>query len=92
MQVKTVPVQDARITITRILKSNTINTHLEADFNQKLQTFFMTSRRLTEAFGIKSEDDFKQRLPLSVEVKIQGNKITEIKKIYSYVYFSRKGT
>ncbi|XP_071361957.1 uncharacterized protein [Trachinotus anak] len=75
------PVLNARIKITRTLKSNKTNTHLVAEFNDQPQMFFVTSRHLAEAFGFMLEDDFKERLPLWAEVKIQGNKIREIKRL-----------
>ncbi|XP_044077206.1 uncharacterized protein LOC122887769 isoform X3 [Siniperca chuatsi] len=84
-KVQSAAVQTGVIKIVGIKKVNTKNTHLEAEFNSQLQTFFVTSRLLEEACGFKLEGDFKERLvskmPLSVEVEIKGNKITSIKKI-----------
>ncbi|XP_022600472.1 uncharacterized protein LOC111221381 isoform X3 [Seriola dumerili] len=75
------PVVNAWIKIITILKSNKTNIHLVAEVNQQTKTLFVTSRLLADALGFKSEDDFKEMLPLFAEVKLQGNKIKEIKRL-----------
>ncbi|XP_044227534.1 uncharacterized protein LOC122996066 isoform X2 [Thunnus albacares] len=84
-KVRSDDVQIGRITITGIIKSMKTKFHLEAEFNNKQQTFVVTSRLLAKAFGFKLEDDFKERLldlmPVSTDAKIQENKITEMKNM-----------
>ncbi|XP_070773631.1 uncharacterized protein [Enoplosus armatus] len=67
--------------LLRIIKVNKKNTHLEAEFNNQLGTFYVTSRLLAKALGFKLEGDLLGEMPLSVQVKIQGNKITELQKM-----------
>lgn len=54
-----------------------------AEFNQQLQTFVVASQLLVKAFGVKLDENFKQKLvdklPLSTVAETQGNKIHKIK-------------
>lgn len=56
-----------------------------AEFNQQLQTFVVASQLLAKAFGVKLDENFKQKLvdklPLSTVAETQGNKIHKIKII-----------
>ncbi|XP_037605683.1 titin-like isoform X3 [Sebastes umbrosus] len=82
-KVQSAAVQTGRITIIRIKRSNKFYTHLVVEFNDRLQTVFVTTRLLANAFGYIANDDFMERfsyeIPLTAEAKIQGNKIIEIK-------------
>ncbi|XP_054481503.1 uncharacterized protein LOC129113308 [Anoplopoma fimbria] len=84
-KVQSEAVQTGRIKIMGIKSSNTRNTHLEVEFNGGPQTFYVTNRLLADVFGFKAEDDFTGRFsretPLTADVQIKGNKITEIKKL-----------
>ncbi|XP_074466303.1 uncharacterized protein LOC141752341 [Sebastes fasciatus] len=82
-KVQSAAVQTGRITLIRIKRSNKFYTHLVVEFNDRLQTVFVTTRLLANAFGYIANDDFMERfsyeIPLTAEAKIQGNKIIEIK-------------
>ncbi|XP_028451495.1 uncharacterized protein LOC114566869 isoform X4 [Perca flavescens] len=76
-------VQTGMIKIMEIKMTNKTNTHLEVEFNDRMQTVYVTTRLLANTFGLKVEDDFERRLrylmPLTAEATLQGNKITDIK-------------
>ncbi|XP_035846722.1 uncharacterized protein LOC118492966 [Sander lucioperca] len=78
-------VQTGKIQIMGIKKSNKTNTHLVVEFNKRKRNVFMTTRLLANAFGLKVEDDFERQLryqmPLTAEAKLQGKKVTDIKKM-----------
>ncbi|XP_049897274.1 uncharacterized protein LOC126388283 isoform X6 [Epinephelus moara] len=84
-QVQSAPVQTGRIKILRLKMSNKTNTHLEVEFNNQMQTFFITTRLLANTLGFRADDDLALRLlfelPLTADAKIQGNKIVEMKKV-----------
>ncbi|XP_078028789.1 uncharacterized protein LOC117262502 isoform X8 [Epinephelus lanceolatus] len=84
-QVQSAPVQTGRIKILRLKMSNKTNTHLEVEFNDQTQTFFITTRLLANTLGFRADDDLALRLffelPLTADAKIQGNKIIEMKKV-----------
>ncbi|XP_005751283.1 uncharacterized protein LOC102207572 [Pundamilia nyererei] len=75
--------QTGRIEIKAISKANKTWTHVVAEFNQQLQTFVVASQLLAKAFGVKLDENFKQKLvdklPLSTVAETQGNKIHKIK-------------
>ncbi|XP_068587733.1 titin homolog [Cebidichthys violaceus] len=74
-------VQTGRIKIIKIQSSNKRNTHLEVEFDGRQQQVFLTNRLLAEAFPVRADEDFTETLSgMTAEVKIQGNKITEINK------------
>ncbi|XP_070773864.1 uncharacterized protein [Enoplosus armatus] len=81
-QVHSVGIQNERIQIEGLIKATKKETHLEAAFNQQVHTFVVASRLLAKAFDFKLEGDFKGRLldkmPLSADAVIKGNKIIEI--------------
>nr|XP_033491399.1 uncharacterized protein LOC117262502 isoform X1 [Epinephelus lanceolatus] len=84
-KVQSAPVQTGRIKILRMKMSNKTNTHLEVEFNDQTQTFFITTRLLANTLGFRADDDLALRLffelPLTADAKIQGNKIIEMKKV-----------
>ncbi|XP_033491399.2 uncharacterized protein LOC117262502 isoform X3 [Epinephelus lanceolatus] len=84
-KVQSAPVQTGRIKILRLKMSNKTNTHLEVEFNDQTQTFFITTRLLANTLGFRADDDLALRLffelPLTADAKIQGNKIIEMKKV-----------
>ncbi|TDH05402.1 hypothetical protein EPR50_G00142620 [Perca flavescens] len=84
-KVPSAAVQTGRIQIMGIKKSNKTNTHLVVEFNKRKRNVFVTTRLLANAFGLKVEDDFERRLryqmPLTAEAKLQGKKVTDIKKM-----------
>ncbi|XP_049447310.1 uncharacterized protein LOC125897888 isoform X4 [Epinephelus fuscoguttatus] len=83
-QVQSAPVQTGRIKILRLKMSNKTNTHLEVEFNDQVQTFFITTRLLANTLDFRADDDLAWRLlselPLTADAKIQGNKIIEMKR------------
>ncbi|XP_034406790.1 uncharacterized protein LOC117743114 isoform X2 [Cyclopterus lumpus] len=80
--------QTGRVKIIGIKVSNTRNTHLDVEFNGELKAFYVTTRLLADAFGIKANDDFKEifssLMPLNAEAQIQGKRIIAIKN-YTYL-------
>ncbi|XP_039632757.1 uncharacterized protein LOC120543671 isoform X2 [Perca fluviatilis] len=84
-KVPSAAVQTGRIQIMGIKKSNKTNTHLVVEFNKRKRNVFVTTRLLANAFGLKVDDDFERRLryqmPLTAEAKLQGKKVTDIKKM-----------
>ncbi|XP_035846692.1 uncharacterized protein LOC116054973 [Sander lucioperca] len=78
-------VQTGRIQIMGIKKSNKKKTHLVVEINGRMQTVFVKTQLLANAFGLKVEDDYERRLryqmPLTAEAKLQGNKIIYLKKM-----------
>lgn len=83
LQVCSASFQTGRIEIKAISKANKTCTHVVAEFNQQLQTFVVASQLLAKAFGVKLDENFKQKLvdklPLSTVAETQGNKIHKIK-------------
>ncbi|XP_030603062.1 uncharacterized protein LOC115792602 [Archocentrus centrarchus] len=83
LKVRSANFQKGRIEIKGISKANKKQTYLEAEFNQRLQMFVVASQLLAKAFGVKLDENFKQRLvdkmPLSAVAQIQGNKIHTIR-------------
>ncbi|XP_028451490.1 uncharacterized protein LOC114566867 isoform X2 [Perca flavescens] len=80
--IQSVGIQKGRIEIIGIIKATQKETRLEANFNDKLQTFVVASQRLANTFNIKIKGDFKKslldKIPISADAEIQGNKITKI--------------
>ncbi|TDH05428.1 hypothetical protein EPR50_G00142580 [Perca flavescens] len=78
-------VQTGRIKIMEIKtsKKNKKNKKLVVEFNGQMQKFFVTTRLLANAFGLKVDDDIERRLrsqmPLTAEATLQGKKITDIR-------------
>ncbi|KAL7390796.1 hypothetical protein ABVT39_027976 [Epinephelus coioides] len=52
-KVQSAPVQMGRIKILRLKMSNKTNTHLEVEFNNQAQTFFITTRLLANTLGFR---------------------------------------
>ncbi|XP_039632755.1 uncharacterized protein LOC120543670 isoform X2 [Perca fluviatilis] len=78
-------VQTGRIQIMEIKtsKKKKKNKKLVVEFNGQMQKFFVTTRLLANAFGLKVDDDIERRLrsqmPLTAEATLEGNKITDIR-------------
>ncbi|XP_039632619.1 uncharacterized protein LOC120543565 [Perca fluviatilis] len=81
-KVQSVGIQNGRIEIIAIIKATQKETQLVAKFNDKPQTFVVASRLLANTFNINIKGDFKKslldKMPISAEAEIQGNKITKI--------------
>ncbi|XP_056253436.1 uncharacterized protein LOC130182478 [Seriola aureovittata] len=64
------------ITVTKM------ETHLEAETNDQVETFFVESKLLAKAVGVRLDGDFEERLlqkmPFSADVVLQGSKINKI--------------
>ncbi|XP_078122667.1 uncharacterized protein LOC144528097 isoform X2 [Sander vitreus] len=80
-------VQTGRIQIMGIKtsKKKNKNKKLVVEFNDRMQTFFVKTQLLANAFGLKVDDGFERglryQMPLTAEAKLKGNKITYIKKV-----------
>uniref|UniRef100_UPI003AAFC45E uncharacterized protein n=1 Tax=Centroberyx gerrardi TaxID=166262 RepID=UPI003AAFC45E len=84
-KVEAAAVQTGTVEIIGIIKASKMETKLEAELDQQLKTLVVASELLAKAFGIKLGGDFEEKLldkmPLSAEVEIQGNRITAITKM-----------
>ncbi|XP_049897339.1 uncharacterized protein LOC126388324 isoform X1 [Epinephelus moara] len=81
-KVQSVGTHNAKIQVMGIIKATKKETHLEAEFNQQVHTLVVASRLLANAFGFDLKGDFKEsllnKMPLSADAEIQGQKITKI--------------
>ena len=70
------------MTIIGVMKAGTVETELEAQINNRVDTFVVDSPVLGGELGISTGADFETRLlekvPFSVETQIQGTKITQL--------------
>ncbi|XP_032365047.1 uncharacterized protein LOC116679498, partial [Etheostoma spectabile] len=77
-------VQTGRIKIFVITKSDKTNTHLVVEFNGRLQTVFVRTRLLANAFGLEVDDGFERRyryqMPLTAEASFMGIKLQRLKR------------
>ncbi|KAK2882269.1 uncharacterized protein [Channa argus] len=82
VKVQSTGIRNERIEILGIVKAKRTNTHLEVDLHDRLHTFVVSSKLLAKAFDFKLDADIKKslldKMPLSADVQIQGEKIKEI--------------
>lgn len=82
VQVDMVGIHNMNIEIIGIVDVQKTQTQLEVKLDQKIQTLTVASRLLAEAFGVKQDEDFQERLvralPVLAEARIEGKKITKI--------------
>lgn len=81
-QIGSAAVQAGTVEIIGLRDAGRVETHLEVHFNQQVHSMVVESSLLAKAFDIRLEGDFEERLldkmPLSGNAEIQGNKIIKI--------------
>ncbi|XP_022600469.1 uncharacterized protein LOC111221380 [Seriola dumerili] len=82
LKIQNAEVQNVTFKIIGITATNKMETHLEAEINGQVETFFVESKLLAKAVGVRLEGDFEERLlqnmPFSADVVLQGSKINKI--------------